>query len=168
MERVLKIIDSANEWAGKLAAYFIWVPLLVLVFETVSRYAFNHPTSWAHHVSVTSTIVVFILPGGYTLLHKGHIAVDVLTEHLSTRAKAIVDLFTSILFFFAVVAFTWHGWLYARASIAVHESSGSPLYWPLYPYKILLPIAGILLLFEGIAQFYRNLMTAIAGRPYEH
>jgi TRAP-type mannitol/chloroaromatic compound transport system permease small subunit len=168
MDRVFKIIDTLNEWAGKIAAYFIWVPLLVLVFETVSRYVFNSPTSWAHHVAVTSTIVVFILPGGYTLLHKGHIAVDVFTEHLSSRKRAVVDLFTSILFFAAVIAFTWHGTLYALASIKVHESSGSPLYWPLYPYKIILPIAGFLLLLEGLAQFYRNLMTAITGRSYEH
>jgi TRAP-type mannitol/chloroaromatic compound transport system permease small subunit len=167
MAKVLKIIDKTNETVGKIVSYFIWAPLLVLVFETISRYFFNSPTDWAHHFSVTSTIIVFLLPGGYTLLKKGHVWVDVFTERLSVRARAIVDMCTSPVFFITIFAFFWHGLIYGADSVNVLETSGSPLYWPLWPYKILLPIAGVLLLAQGAAQFCRNLMTAIAGRKYE-
>lgn len=98
------------------------------------------------------------------MLHKGHIAVDVVSTLFSPRVKAIIDLFTSIIFFAMVGALFWHGLKMGLASAGMQETTGTPLYWPVYPFKLLVPVAAFLLLLQGVAKFARDLMLAVAGR----
>jgi TRAP-type mannitol/chloroaromatic compound transport system permease small subunit len=164
---LLKIIDGLNEWVGKVAAFLVFGPLFILVYETVVRYAFNAPTTWAHELSVYFTITLFMLTGGYTLLHKGHVNVDVIHNRLPVRMRAFVGLLTATLFFAFIGVLFVQGLAFSWDSVIMLENSGSPLYWPIYPVKLMLPIAAFLLLLQGLAKFIRDLISLLIGRPYE-
>jgi len=168
VKSLLKVIDALSDWAGKVISFLIVPIVFILVYEVVMRYGFNAPTQWAHHISWNLTSPFFLLGGAYGLLKKGHVNMDVVYNRFPLRMRAIVDLFTAILFFLFCGVLLWKGMEYAWGSLMILETSGCPLYFPLYPIKLILPIAAFLLLLQGSAKFIRDLITAIAGRQYEY
>ncbi len=91
---------------------------------------------------------------------------DVLYRFWQPRTQAKMDLVLYILFFLpAVAAFIYSGWNYAEMSIRFREVSiFSPAGVPVFPLKTLTPIAGVLLLLQGIAEILRCVMCIQTGR----
>jgi len=168
MKILLKTIDAISEWMGRVVCFFIIAIVFILVYETVARYAFNAPTTWAHHISWNFTVPFFLLGGAYALRNKAHVNMDVVYNRFPLRMRAIIDLVTAILFFLFCGVLFWMGVEWSWDSVIGTETSGPPLYYPVYPIKLIVPIAALLLLLQGSAKFIRDLMTAIAGRAYEY
>ena len=76
-----------------------------------------------------------------------------------------MDLVLYILFFLpAVLAFIYSGWNYAQMSIRFREVSiFSPAGVPVFPLKTLIPITGVLLLLQGIAEIIRCIICIRVG-----
>ena len=70
-----------------------------------------------------------------------------------------------ILFFLpAVLAFIYAGWNYAAMSIRFREVSiFSPAGVPVFPLKTLVPVTGVLLLLQGIAEIIRCVICIRIG-----
>ena len=107
--------------------------------------------------------LVIMMGLGYTYLHRGHIAVDILVSRLSERRRAILDLVLFPLFFIGVSALVWRIGIAAGDSLRVTEDYTSALGPPIYPYKIMMFVGVSLLLLQGIAKFLRDLRTAFTG-----
>jgi TRAP-type mannitol/chloroaromatic compound transport system permease small subunit len=82
---------------------------------------------------------------------------DVLYRFLSPRAQAALDLALYLLFFLpGIGALAWFGIGFAADSWAIHEQSQTTSYGlPVYPMKTVIPIAGALLLLQGLAEIAR-------------
>jgi len=161
---ILDAIDIVSDSVGKAASLLILPMILLAVFGTLMRYAFNQPIIW-----ITETVgflfgTLFMLGGAYCLLHSAHVNVDILYQRWSPRTRAIIDMITYLLFFFVVGVLVWYGIRVAWRSISVLEVDVTPWAPPLYPIKTLIPIAGLLLFLQGIVKFIRNLKTAVTGR----
>ena len=160
VEPVVRIVDKINELAGRIGS-FLFLPLIfAITFEIVMRYVFNSPTIWVHETSEYLLVVMAMLGGGYTFLHKGHVSVDIIYARLSTRGKAILDLiitapFMLILYYVLV----WKGAAFAWQAIGYMEKSGT--FWnpPIYVIKSFLPIGGFLLMIQGLAKIVRDFTT---------
>jgi len=91
MEKILHVIDAINDWMGRIAGWLL-VPLSFLVlFDVILRYVLNMPTIWVWDVGVQIQAAIVVLGGGYALLHKGHVSVDIFISKLSTRKRALLD-----------------------------------------------------------------------------
>ena len=165
---ILKTIDALSNWTGKIVSFLIIPIVCALVYETLMRYVFSAPTTWAYYLSSNLAVVFFLVGGAYTLLHKGHVGMDAVYERFSPRIKAIIDLITAPVFFSFVGLLLWKGIDYAWVSAKGLENTGCPLYLPLYPFKMFVPIGAFLLVLQGIAKFIRDLITAISGEKYEY
>ena len=129
--------------------------------HVILRYVFNRPTIWAWDVNVQLLGLLGVMGAGYTLLHRGHVGVDVLAEHLSPRARMILELIMSLFFFLAVGVLVWVVGRGAWTSLQVKEVYTS--FWspPLYPFKVVVVIGVLFLLLQGIVKFIRDLSTFI-------
>lgn len=168
MRPLLKAIDTTSEWTGKIVSFFIYIGIGVLVFEVLMRYAFNAPTIWAHGVSMRFFAVYYILLGAYTFYKQAHVRVDVVYNRLSLRGRAILDVATASLLFASCIALIWYGIPYTAKSFALLETDNTPFHAPMYPIKLMIPLGAFLLLLQGLAKFYRDLVTAITGRRCEY
>ena len=78
LERILVLIDDANDWVGKIVSFLTLAMIAVLMWEIALRYVFNRPTIWAHELSTMMFGAYLLLAGGYVLCHRAHVNMDIL------------------------------------------------------------------------------------------
>lgn len=157
MDRVLLFIDRLNERVGRIVTFFVLVMVGIIVYEVICRYLFNRPTMWVHEASELIFGAYFLLGGGYTLLRKQHVNVDILVGNLKGKNRLLMELFASFLIFVFSGLLLWKGAEMAWDSLKILEYSQTIWGPPIYPVKLTIPIGALLLLLQGIAQLLRNL-----------
>ena len=157
MDRVLLLVDGISTWVGKTFGWCILILTLVTSYEVFSRYMFNAPTEWAFDASYMLYGALFMMAGAYTLARNAHVRGDFLYRKWSPRRQATLDLILYILFFFpGILALIYAGYNFARFSWLMNEhSSASPNGPPVYHFKMLIPITGVLMLMQGIVETIR-------------
>ena len=165
MTNFLNFIDTLSTWVGKAFAWLILVLTFGISYEVFVRYALRAPTTWAFDFSYINYGALFLMAGAYTLARNGHVRGDVLYRLWAPRTQASVDLVLYIIFFLpAVLAFMFAGWPYAFFSIQFREVSiFSPAGVPIFPLKTLIPIAGVFLLIQGVAEIIRCVLCIRRG-----
>jgi TRAP-type mannitol/chloroaromatic compound transport system permease small subunit len=166
MNAFISIVDRINTAIGKAFGWYILILTFGVCYEVFVRYALHNPTIWAYDLSYNMYGSLFIMAGAYTLCRNAHVRGDVLYRLWPPRVQAGIDLTLYVLFFFpGVLALVYSGFQYARASWRYHEVSVySPGDIPIYPLKTLIPLAGITLLFQGLAEVCRCIQCLKAGR----
>lgn len=167
MKGFLKAVDVVNGWIGKVVSYIALIMLVTIVYEVAARYLFNRPTLWVMEYNGYLLCAYSLLAGGYTLLNKAHVSVDVLYGRFHYRTKAVVDCFTWLLFFVFVGTITYLGSHLAYEAFVKREVAASVLETPLFPVKAMIPIGSALLFLQGMVKFLRDVHTAVTGREPE-
>lgn len=156
MQRLLLAVDRLSTWIGQLFAWLIVALTLMISWEVYSRYILNTPHDWALNVQIMFYGALFMVAGAYTLSKNGHVRGDVLYGFFQPRTQATIDLSLYIVFFLpGIVALTWAGWTYASEALAIREQTFSATPLPLYPFKFMIPLAGLLLLLQGFVEIVR-------------
>ena len=165
MQNVLFFVDRISTWVGQAFSWLIVALTFLISWEVFARYAFNKPNPWAFDLMIMAYGAAFMMAGAYTLAKNGHVRGDVLYSFFPPRLQAGLDLVLYFLFFIpGVVALVWAGYDYAAESLAINEHStltaNGP---PLYPFKMVIPFAGILLLMQGAVEIVRCIICLRAG-----
>ncbi len=157
----IKFADAVSGWFGKMFAWLVILMVAGTSYEVFMRYVLNKPTPWALDVSFIMYGTLFMMGGAYTLSVGGHVRGDFLYRLWQPRTQARVDLVLYILFFFpGVLALVFAGWKYAARSWSYAEVSvNSPAGIPIYQFKTIIAVAGVLLVIQGIAQVMRCLIA---------
>ncbi len=157
--------DRVSAWFGKAFAWLILVMTFGVGYEVFVRYILNAPTSWAFDVSYIMYGSLFMMGGAYTLSRGGHVRGDFLYRLWTPRTQAKVELVLYFLFFFpGVMALILAGWKYAARSWRYMEISvNSPAGIPVFQFKTIVVLAGILLFIQGIAQVMRCILCIRTG-----
>ena len=165
MQRFLLLVDQVSTWVGKTFAWCIVILTFAVSYEVFSRYVLGRPTTWAYDVSYILYGTLFVMAGAYALSRNSHVRGDFLYRKWPPRVQAGLDLVLYFLFFLpAVLAFIYSGYGFAKMSWMFNEhSSFSPAGPPVYPFKALIPIAGCLLLLQGIAEVIRCIICLRTG-----
>lgn len=165
MQNLLLAVDRFSTWIGKLFAWAV-VGLTVLIsWEVFSRYVLNKTHAWVLDAQIMLYGTLFMCAGAYTLSKAGHVRGDVLYGFFRPRTQATIDLILYIVFFLpGVFALTYAGYYYAAESWAVNEHSNVTAEGPpIYPFKMMLPLAGAFLLAQGIVEIIRCLICIKQG-----
>ncbi len=151
MQKLLLFIDKASTFVGHAFSWLIVALTLLISWEVFSRYALDNPHPWAFDVMIMLYGTLFMMAGAYTLAKSGHVRGDVLYGFFRPRTQATVDLILYLLFFIpGVVALCWAGYIYAGESWAINEHSNITADGPpIYPFKTVIPVAGVILLLQG-------------------
>ena len=165
MQRFLLTIDGISTAIGKACAWLMLVLTGVVCYDVFMRYVMNDPTLWGFDASYMLYGTVFMMCGAYTLAQNGHVRGDFLYGSMRPRTQAWFDLVLYILFFIpGILALCYAGVLYANESWSLREhsslTSGGP---PLYHFKTVIPIAGALLMMQGLAEIVRCVLCIRTG-----
>ena len=166
MQKYLLYIDKLSTQLGQAFSWAIVLLTALISWEVFSRYVLGAPHAWVFDVMLMLYGVLFMMAGAYTLSKNGHVRGDVLYGFFPPRVQAGFDLVLYIVFFIpGVVALAWAGYTYAAESWAIKEHSSimadGP---PLYHFKTFIPIAGTLLLLQGLVEIVRCVICLKQGQ----
>ncbi|MFT3954619.1 MAG: TRAP transporter small permease subunit [Piscinibacter sp.] len=164
VQSILHTADNISTWVGKTFAWLIVALMLVVCTEVFKRYALNAPTAWIFDVNNMMYGTLFMLCGAYALAHDGHVRGDFLYGSFKPRTQASLDLVLYIVFFLpGIVALTWSGWDYFNDSLRMREQTFNATPLPVYPFKLMIPVAGAILLMQGLAEILRCIVCLKTG-----
>lgn len=149
--RIRKLIDKI---LGVVLAFVMGVLVLDVLWQVLSRYIMNSPSSFTDELAGFLLIWVGLLGAAYITGTKGHLAIDLLPQKLSGDKLRKLNLFINIIMvLFAVTVLVVGGsWLvytrfvFGQISAALQINLG-------YVYMVL-PLSGVLIVFYGLNNSY--------------
>jgi len=164
VQRLLLAVDRLSTTLGQLFAWLIVVLTGLITWEVLSRKA-GVPHAWVFDAQIMAYGTLFMMAGAYTLAKNGHVRGDVLYGFFPPRLQAGVDLMLYLLFFLpGAVAMVFAGWRYAAESWAIREHSTIMVEGPpVYPFKAMIPLAGALILLQGVVEIVRCVACLRSG-----
>ena len=156
----VRYTDAVNKTVGKFSMYLVFAMGGVLLFESISRTIFDTPHIWVVEMAQFLMAAYYLLGGGYSMILKGHVRMDLLYGRWSARRKALSDVFTSLLLLLYMVFLLLGGISGIKYALKYGQKNYTPWGPPLAPIKIIMTIGIFLMLLQVIATFFKNLATA--------
>ncbi len=168
MPKAIKIfvhaVDATNKFVGTFTMYLVFAMIGLLLYEPISRTIFDKPLIWSMEMSMFTMAAYWLLGGGYSMMLKGHVRMDLLYGRWSEKKKARVDAITDLFLIFYMV-FLLVG-AYSSIEYAVMYAQRNRTAWAPYmaPIKIIMGIGVVLMMLQVIATFFKDLAKAIGGK----
>lgn len=164
-QRLIHAIDQISYWSGKTFAWLIVVLTVVVSVEVFKRYILNAPTAWIFDLNSMLYGTLFMMCGAYTLAQAGHVRADFIYLYMKPRGQAALDLTLYLLFFIpCMLGLIYAGGGFAADSWAIGEHStvtaDGP---PVYHFKAVIPVAGVLVMLQGLAEIVRCVVCLHTG-----
>ena len=150
------MIDNGCEKIGKVVCLLIFFMMIITTVEVISRYVFNHPTMWVWPINRQLFGLFILFAGVYTMHKQDHIRVEILYDNFSPRMKSIARWIALACFLIFIIGLILQGSRMAWMSWVAKERLSGAFQFPVYPLKILIPIAAFLFMLEGIVVFSRK------------
>lgn len=165
VQSFLHVIDEISTWVGKLFSWLIIVLMAVVCIEVFKRYFLNAPTAWIFDAENMLYGTLFMMCGAYTLAQNAHVRGDFLYSSMRPRTQASLDLILYILFFLpGIVALIYSGWIFAVKSWRINEHSNVTADGPpVWQFKLMIPLAGAMVMLQGIAEITRCVVCLKTG-----
>lgn len=159
-QRLLRIGDALGqpvEWVGRVAAACVLLLVLLVAFNVLTRYLFEHSSVALQEMEWHLVSPIALIGMSYALRAGEHVRVDVLYDRLSDRMRHIVDLLSAFLMLCLAVIFVVLAMPYIQQSFSMLEGSpdpgGLPYRWIL---KAFIPIGFLLLALQGLSQICQS------------
>ena len=163
--RLIRIADTISYASGKAFAWLIMALTFVVSIEVFKRYILNAPTAWIYDLNSMLYGTLFMMCGAYTLAAAGHVRADFVYIYMKPRGQAALDLALYLLFFIPGIL----GLIYAGADFAAdswrigEHSTVTAEGPPIYHFKTVIPLAGVLVMLQGLAEIVRCLLCLRTG-----
>lgn len=156
----VRYVDAMNKVVGKFSMYMVFLMMGILLYESISRTVFDRPHIWAVEMAQFTMAAYYLLGGGYSMILKGHVRMDLLYGRWSTKRQGLADAITTPFLIFYLV-FLLVG-AYSSIEYAVmygqrNRSAWAPL---MAPIKIIMGTGILLMLVQAIAEWFKDLAKA--------
>jgi TRAP-type mannitol/chloroaromatic compound transport system permease small subunit len=161
--RFIHAVDELSYWSGKLFAWLIVALTFVVSIEVFKRYILNAPTAWIFDLNSMLYGTLFMMCGAYTLAQAGHVRADFVYIYMKPRGQAALDLILYFLFFIpCMIGLIYAGFAADSWRIGEHSTvtAEGP---PVYHFKTVIPIAGALVMLQGLAEIARCVVCLRTG-----
>jgi TRAP-type mannitol/chloroaromatic compound transport system permease small subunit len=164
-QRLIRAVDLVSYWSGKAFAWLIVALTFVVSIEVFKCYILNAPTAWIFDFNNMLYGTLFMMCGAYTLAAGGHVRADFVYIYLKPRAQAALDPALYLLFFIpGIVGLIYAGYGYAADSWRIGEHSTVTAEGPpVYHFKSVIPVAGVLVMLQGLAEIVRCIACLRTG-----
>jgi len=159
-----RLIGIVNESVGRAISFLLPIIAITVFCDVLMRKLFGRPIFWALEVNTYLLAGLIMLGGGYTLLHEGHVKVELLFNRLSPRGQALSNLVTYLLFFAFAGVMCWKGWEMAAHSFKIKEISPEATGIPIFIPKFVIPLGAALIFLQGMAKYGKDIKVLFTGK----
>lgn len=151
------VITQLNRQIFFAASKLMAVIVPVMLIEVVCRYVFDAPTVWGMELAVLLFGPYFLLGGPYLLHLRGHVALDLMRQRLPAAWQRRLDLINfPVIVLFCLILLYFSAPL-AYSSWEYRETSFTAWNVQIWPVKVMVPLALLLMCLQAIAEFVRVL-----------
>jgi len=156
----VRSVDKINTVVGIFTMYLVFMMIAILLYEPIARNLFGISSIWAVEMAQFTMAAYYLLGGGFSMLLKGHVRMDLLYGRWSEKKQAKVDAVTSLFLIFYLV-FLLYG-AYSSIEYAVMYGQKNRSAWAPYmaPIKIIMGTGVLLMLLQSIATFFKDIAKA--------
>jgi TRAP-type mannitol/chloroaromatic compound transport system permease small subunit len=158
LKKIISVIEKINKTIGKGASYLIFVFMTLMVYEVIARYFFASPTIWVHEICGQIFAAYVALTGGWVLLEKGHVAVDIIYQRFPRPVRFFADILVSFVGFFMFGILFWQGYKFAWHALITNQHSHTIFGPPMWPVKMMLPAGALFFLLQIAANLARTIV----------
>jgi TRAP-type mannitol/chloroaromatic compound transport system permease small subunit len=153
-------VDAINKVVGKFSMYLVFMMIGILLYEPIARNLFDQSCIWAVEMAQFTMAAYYLLGGGYSMILRGHVRMDLLYGRWSEKKRAKVDAITSLFLIFYLI-FLFYG-AYSSTEYAVMYGQRNRSAWAPYmaPIKIIMSAGVFLMLLQAIATFFKDIAKA--------
>ncbi len=163
LKTFMRWIDGLNEWIGRGVAWVTLALVLVIFVDVVMRYLFNTSYVFTQELEWHLFGFIFLIGAGYTLLHDGHVRVDIIYQRLGFKGQAWINLMGVIVFLIpGCLMLIITSFKFVLTSFLILEGSPDPGGIPLrFIVKGFIPAGFSLLLLQGFSLGAHSLMQIL-------
>ena len=163
LKKVRRWIDTLNEWIGQGVSWVTLGLVLVVFVDVVMRYLFNTSFVFTQELEWHLFAFIFLIGAGYTLLHDGHVRVDIIYQRLGKKGQAWINLIGVVFFLLpGCIMVILTSWQFVYTAWAVMEGSPDP---GGIPYRFLvkgtITVGFILLTLQGLSLGISSLLQIL-------
>ncbi|MDO6669731.1 TRAP transporter small permease subunit [Paracoccus sp. 1_MG-2023] len=156
---IVRLIDGVNELVGRVVSVVALLFAAIIIYDVFMRYVLGQPTRWAFDVTKQLYGFYFIMLGGYALRHQAHVRVDLLTSRMGSGLRRWTEVLGYLIFFFPFAwIFARRSWDFAMTSWNQGELTYGAVQLPVYPLKMAMFVAAVLLLIQGISEVLKLIL----------
>ncbi len=171
LKPIAKMIDRLNQVLGATVAWLTLIMVLEQFAIVVMRYVFGVGYIYMQESIVYMHGILFLLGAGFTLLHNGHVRVDLIYREAPERQKALTDLLGSLLLLIPVmILILWVSYPYVEISWSVLEGSKETSGIPgIFLLKTMILVFAVLMLLQGISMAIHSslILMGVEDAPQE-
>ena len=150
-------VERVNTAVGRFAMYLVFLMIGILMYEPIAREVFGQSCIWAVEMAQFTMAAYYLLGGGYSMIMRGHVRMDLLYGNWSKEKKAKVDVVTGLFLIFYLV-FLFYG-AYSSTEYAImygqkNRSAWAPYMWPI---KVIMSTGVLLMLLQAIATLFKDI-----------
>ncbi len=162
MEKWINKLSQVVAFFGKSVSWLSFVLVIIICIDVISRYLFNFSVAWVAEIEWHIFGLLFLFGSAYALNEEKHVRVDLFYQNFSKREKAQVNVVGTIVFLIPwCLTLGWFSLKYALTSFAMKETSPDPGGLGAFYYiKMAIPIAFILLFFQGLIIIFNQFKIA--------
>lgn len=161
MQPLLKLsnlIDSITDHIGRLVYWLTLVAVLISAGNAMIRYVFNTSSNSWLELQWYLFSAVFLLCGGYALLHNAHVRIDIVYSRFKRRTQLYIDVFGTLFFLMPmailIMYLSWPVFVNAYVGNEVSSNAGGLTVWPA---RLLLPVGFFLLVVQGVSELIKRI-----------
>ena len=125
-------LDRGVRWLGYVAMLLVGALSVIVAYEVILRYFLHRPTVWVTDFSAYMILYICLLAAASVQMQRRHVAIDVIIGILGRRARATMELITTVLATLACsflvwqsALFTWHSF---RRGVLIRHTVVIPEY----------------------------------------
>ena len=167
--KISELIDSVNEWVGKLVMWLVLAAVVISTANAVVRKAFDISSNAFLEIQWYLFAAVFMLGSGYVFLRNAHVRIDFISTHLSKRTNAIIDLLGIIVFTIPLsiilISLSWPLFWQAFQSGEMSPNAGGLIRWPVL---MLIPLGFAILVLQSVSELIKRAayLTGHRSEPF--
>jgi TRAP-type mannitol/chloroaromatic compound transport system permease small subunit len=164
-----RLIDSLNEWIGKLVIWLVLAAVAISAGNAIMRKAFDVGSNAYLEIQWYLFAAVFMLGVGYVFLRNAHVRIDFIASRLSKRTNAVIDAIGIVVFVvplsIIMINLSWPLFMNAYVSGEVSSNAGGLIRWPV---MLLIPAGFGLLLLQSLSELIKRIafLKGLRAEPF--
>ena len=164
-----RLIDAMSEGLGKIIMWLILAAVLISAGNAVMRKAFDIGSNAFLEIQWYLFAAVFMLGAGYVFLKNAHVRIDFISNKMSRRTNAIIDIIGIVVFTIPLsiilLSLSWPVFERAWVSGEMSQNAGGLIRWPVL---LLIPVGFGLLILQSLSELIKRaaFLTGAREEPF--